>query len=223
MKTLVFNLVFLMQTVVLAQYEKIEKFYDSNTLVPQTTFTEALGRKNKWKSHGVQFDELFSIPAYSNKAGGDGKYQCTELVHRFLSGVYGVPTRIGIGMGNANVLIQNEYSRFGQQTYAYMGKQVVKMKLLKNGVSKEPPAPSSAINFEIGKAGHVAIVRYVEYVNESAVNVYLFEQHGYPTLKPGQDSPIHKIRFNKSNNGLWSGERVQGIGQPSYWLNFRLI
>lgn len=223
MKFLIFGIFSLIHVIVFAQYEKIEKFYDPQTLVPQTTRDQALGRKNEWKSHGVQFDNFLSIPAYSNKAGGGGKYQCTELVHRFLNGVYGIPTQIGNGMGHARVLIQNEFSRFGQQTYNYLGGKVVKMKLLKNGLSHEPPAPSSAINFEIGKAGHVAIVRYVEYINESAVNIYLFEQHGYPTLKPGQDSPIHKIRFNKSNNGVWSGERVQGIGQPSHWLNFRLI
>lgn len=223
MKLYIFNLVIIIQSIAFAQYEKIEKFYKAQTLVPQTTYKQAIDRKNKWKTHGEKFDEFLGIAAYSNKAGGGGKYQCTELVHRFLNGVYGIPTKIGNGMGHANILVQNEFLYFKENTYQYLGEKAVKMTLLKNGRSEEPPAPSSVINFNIGKAGHVAVVRYVEYLNDESVNVYLFEQHGYPTLKPNQDSPIHKVLFKKSENGTWSGERVKGIGTPLFWLNFRLI
>lgn len=213
----------LIKTVAFAQYQSTEKLYDAQTLIPNINYSEALDRKNVWRHHGLEFDNFLGVRAFSNKAGGNGMYQCTELVHRFLKNIYGIPTKIGNGMGNANKLIQNEFSVFGKNTYMYRDEKPVKMKLLKAGLAKEPPAPSSAINFDIGKAGHVAIVRYVEYVNDNTVYIYLFEQHGYPVLLAGQSSPIHKVKLIKSKEGFWYGEKTPGIGKPLYWINFKLI
>jgi len=211
----------LTQSVAFAQLAKIKGFYEPRTLVPHLSYTNNVNRVNHWKNHGQVFDTFYGVNAYSNKRGGSGKYQCTELVHRFLERIYGIPTKIGIGMGNANVLLQREKKKFGANIYSYKGIKV-KMKLKAHGVSKEPPAPASAINFKIGAAGHTAIVRYVEYINDKTVRVYLFEQHGYPVLKPGQASPVASIKFTKTSSGVWKGETVRGIGTPLFWLNFEI-
>lgn len=220
-KFLLFILFLVAQSVAGAQYAKIKGFYEPRTLVPNISYYGNADRANHWKKHGEVFDMFYGVNAYSNKRGGNGKYQCTEVVHRFLERIYGIPTKIGMGMGNANVLLQREKKKFGANTYSYKGVKV-KMKLKANGTSKEPPAPASAINFKIGAAGHTAIVRYVKYVDSKTVRVYLFEQHGYPVLKPGQASPITSIKFTKSSQGFWKGETVKGTGVPYYWLNFEV-
>lgn len=218
--SLIFAFVLLSQSMTHAQLAKIKGFYEANTLVPNLSYSNNVNRVNHWKNHGEVFDSFYGVNAYSNKRGGNGKYQCTELVHRFLARIYGIPTKIGIGMGNANVMLQRENKRFGANTYFYKGVKV-KMKLKAQNLSKEPPAPASAINFRIGSAGHVAIVRYVEYVDQKTVRVYLFEQHGYPVLKPGQASPVASIKFTKTSQG-WRGESVKGIGTPLFWMNFEI-
>lgn len=222
LKFIIFILCVGTQSVAFAQFAKIKGFYEPRTLVPNISYAGNANRINYWKKHGEVFDSFYGVNAYSNKRGGNGKYQCTEVVHRFLERIYGIPTKIGTGMGNANVLLQREKKKFGANTYLYKGLKV-KMKLKANGTSKEPPAPASAINFKIGAAGHTAIVRYVEYVDSKTVRVYLLEQHGYPDLKPGELSPITSIKFTKSSQGFWKGETVQGTGVPYYWMNFEIL
>ncbi len=47
--------------------------------------------------YGKDFDTYMGVVAYGNRE--KGKYQCTELVHRFFKNVYNVPTQIGLGLG----------------------------------------------------------------------------------------------------------------------------
>lgn len=201
--------------------EKIRALYEARTLLPEISREQALGRKNRWQTSGIVFDIFHGIKAYGNVR--NGKYQCTELVHRFLNNIYGVPTKVGNGMGHAKYVLQNFKNRFGGETWMYSGKTPVKMNLHGNKESSEPPAPASVINFK-GKtskgAGHTAVVRYVEFISSSEVRVYLFEQHGFPELAPGEDSPIRSLVFKKSAEGTWGSEYVMGIGQTVQWINF---
>lgn len=197
----------------------LNSLYQQNTLMIQVPRTE-IQRNNKWGKMNVAFDSSMGVSAFSNKKGG--KWQCTELVHRFLNKVYGVPTKIGNGMGHANILVQNLAGKFGASTFKFKNLDV-QMVLRKDGISAEPPAAGSVINFAIGKFGHTAVVRYVEVVDENTVKAYLFEQHGFPSVKAGDNKPIRVITFNRSNEGQWSGERLLGAGQSIYWINFKVL
>ncbi len=85
----------------LSQYEKL-------ILEPQQ-----IPKNNTWKKYGQSFDEFYGVQAFSNHEDGKGgTYQCTELVHRFMREVYGVPTRIGMGLGHAKDLAKNLSVKF---------------------------------------------------------------------------------------------------------------
>lgn len=195
--------------------------YNKTTLVPKFSRSLTIEKTLYWRKHGEIYDRFLGVPAYSNRT--DGKYQCTELVHRYLNQIFGIPTKIGIGMGHANIMLQNEYAAFSKKTYDYQKTQKVKMNLLANARASEPPAPGSVINFSIGKAGHVAVVRYVDFLSPDLVKVYLFEQHGYPRHRAGDVSPIVSILFKKLPNNKWSGQTVRGTGRPLYWINFEKV
>lgn len=197
----------------------LDSFYNKNTLLIPTPRSE-IQKNNTWKSHGVAYDKFMGVTAYANKR--NGKFQCTEVTHRFLNDVFGVPTKVGNGMGHANVLTQNFAKTFGNDTFKYKD-QNIKMTLRQNGNSAEPPAVGSPINFQSGKFGHIAIVRFVEVIDNNTVRVHLFEQHGFPKHKIGAKKEIRSIDFTKSANGKWSGERVLGIGQVLYWINFTTL
>lgn len=197
----------------------LNSLYEAKTLMIAVPRRE-IQKNNKWQKMNVAFDNSMGVSAFSNKKGG--KWQCTELVHRFLKTVYGVPTKIGNGMGHANVLIQNLAEKFGESTFKFKNLDV-QMVLRKDGISVEPPAAGSVINFAIGKFGHTAVVRYVEVVDTNTVKAYLFEQHGFPSVKVGDNKPIRVITFNRSDEGRWTGERLLGAGQSLYWINFKVL
>jgi hypothetical protein len=169
-------LLFAALTVVAVQVsaQELSHFYPKGTLLIPVSGDEIM-KVPVWQSPGVAYDQFMGVKAISNRYRG--QYQCTELAHRFIHDLLGVPTRVGNGLGNANVLVQNLYSRFGTRTYSYKDKQV-RLNFIHS--KDEPPAPGSLINFEIGKFGHIAVVRYVEVLNENQLRVYLIEQHGFP-------------------------------------------
>lgn len=199
----------------------IRSYYSRRTLLLSNKKSD-INRINRWQKNGVAYDYFKNVPAYSNRR--NGRYQCTELVHRFFREVYRVPTRLGIGMGHASRLTQNIKRRFGGRLYEINNNRY-RMALLKNGRAQEPPAPGAAINFKIGKFGHIAIVRYVKPISKSKVRVYLIEQHGFffTNRKPGTRKPIRSLLMTRSRSGTWSGGYTSGIGRPLYWLNFRRV
>lgn len=177
----------------------------------------ALPKTLYWKSHGAVYDQFLGVEAYSNNR--NGRYQCTDLVHRFLAKVYKVPTSLGIGLGHADVMLSNIYGRFGKQTFKF-GLKSLKMRLLRNSSASEPPTVGSAVNFASGSYGHVAIVRDVEFLSASSVKVYLFEQHGFPKWSTGEKKPLRSVVFKKNRSGSWGAAKVQGVGTAIVWLNF---
>ena len=172
---------------------------------------------NVWQEHGVAYDSLFGVYAYSNAFRG--KYQCTELVHRFLRERVGIPTRIGLGLGHAVSVLPGIYGSFGGKPWEdTLSGCLSTIALNRNGASKDPPMCGSAISFEMGKYGHAAIVRYVEQTGDDQLRLYLFEQHGFPKHQPGEEKDIRSIELQRDDDGTWSGKDTPGIGTPNYWL-----
>jgi hypothetical protein len=95
----------------------------------------------------------------------------------------------------------------------------VKLVLFQNGTADEAPRAGSAISFEAGAYGHVAIVRYVEKLKTDSLRLYLFEQHGFPKHRPGQPKEIRTIRLYRNEAGDWTGAMTAGVGTPNYWVN----
>lgn len=197
----------------------LASLYDEDTLMINVPPSE-IQKVNIWGKMSVPFDKFMGVIAYSNVKGG--KWQCTEVAHRFLNNIYGVPTKVGNGLGHANKVVQNIYNTFGAKTYKFQNLKV-KMALHKNTLSSEPPAAGSIMNFDVGKFGHVAVVRYTQVIDANTVEIYLFEQHGFPKNKVGEKKSIRSVTFNRSSDGTWVGERVLGIGQPMYWINFKVL
>ncbi|MDB4286216.1 CHAP domain-containing protein [bacterium] len=173
---------------------------------------------NVWQEPGIAYDSLFGVYAYSNAYRG--KYQCTELAHRFLSETIGIPTRTGLGLGHAKTVLSGIFHAFGAKSWQETPDGCdVRIELNRNGASIEPPRSGSALSFETGKYGHVAIVRYVEQVDEDLLRLYLFEQHGFPKHQPEDQKDIRSIELRRDDAGAWSGTDTPGIGTPNYWLN----
>jgi hypothetical protein len=217
MRTLLKALILVFAT--FAQAAEYSDVYSADTLIIQVPKSE-IEQVPIWKNHGERYDSFMGVSALSNIAKG-GQYQCTELAHRFLNEIFGIPTKIGIGLGNANVVVQNISQRFGNATYRY-GDYSVRLKYESTKLAKEPPTVGSAINFG-GTYGHVAIVRYVEVINASKVKVYLIEQHGFPTWRPGDAHPIRSLVFLKNQAGKWAANNTPGLGVVIGWINFKVI
>ncbi len=217
MRSLLKALILVFATV--AQAVEYSDVYSADTLIIQVPHSE-IEQIPIWKKHGERYDSFMGIPALSNIARG-GQYQCTELAHRFLNEIFGIPTRIGIGLGNANVVVQNISQRFGNGTYRY-GNYSIRLKYESTKQAKEPPTVGSAINFG-GTYGHVAIVRYVEALDASKVKVFLIEQHGFPSWRLGDAHPIRSLVFSKNRAGNWVANNSPELGAVIGWINFKVI
>lgn len=173
--------------------------------------TENLSESVTWKAFGEEFDSFYGIPAYSNQSTGGGKYQCTELVHRFMSGVFGVPTALGMGIGDGDVVAQNMTARFKNEILqnANTANKKARLAYIQNRCSSQPPVVGSLISIKYSNAGHVAIIRDVKKVGDQ-LELTLFEQHGIRRLAPGAEKVRTKIRLSKNADGTWSGDKVVG-------------
>ena len=156
------------------------------------------------------FDSYKGVIAYGNKKRG--KYQCTELVHRFFRTVYNVPTKIGLGLGHGKDLSLNLTKRANQFNPAVQtGSQEIPLKFvfIDNGCSSQLPVAGSTISFSWRTYGHVAIVRKVEMLTEEIALLHLFQQSGTRVLL--EDS---RHLIVKDHEGHWRGKDVIGWSIP---------
>lgn len=166
-----------------------------------------------WTAHGEAFDQFYDVPAYSNALSKEsGKFQCTELVHRFLKSVYDIPTKIGMGLGHANQLPLNLYKKFKNLEIVNERTQGIptRLKYFENGCSKVPPAVGSIISLNYGLYGHVGIVRKILTQSESKIVFALFEQHGLRQFKIGSPKSRTEVIFEKNSKGYWVAKDVIG-------------
>ena len=157
------------------------------------------------------FDSYMGVVAYGNKKRG--RYQCTELVHRFFKTIYNVPTRIGLGLGHGKDLSFNltRFANTHNPTLQMESQKTIPLKFvfIDNGCSSQLPVPGSSISFSKTKYGHVAIVRKVEMLTEEVALLHLFQQNGTYFL-------LEESRYLlvKDSKGHWRGRHVVGWSIP---------
>ncbi len=180
-----------------------------------------------WGDFGAPFDAAFGVIAYAHGADGDtrrenaqGLYQCTELVHRYLADAFGVPTRIGLGLGHGVDLAQGVAARFGDRTWVggrITGATPVSLRYFKGGSSACPPLVGSVVSIAMpgdggGRGyGHVAVIRALEADGADAMIATLFEQHGGGALQPGDVIGAGRIRLMRFGD-TWTGVFLSGGG-----------
>lgn len=196
---------------------------------------QAEPRTYQWREFGQPVGSYMGVVAYAHGRDGDprnenpqGLYQCTELAHRYLRDVFGVPTRIGLGLGHGVDLARKVAQRFeGQSFYGGLtGDMPVQLEYFANGTSACRPTVGSVVSIAMpmpdGEAtpGHVAIVRDLE-ADGLAYNATLFEQHGGATLQPGDEVPAGRVRFERID-GAWVGAYQSSSGRSfpvAGWTN----
>ena len=199
-------------------------------LIPQTDFAKNTPAYNflklpdgdiskplVWREYNKLFDTYLGVKAYCNKSKGQGgKHQCTTLAHRFIREVYGIPARIGIGLGHGQDLAYRVGSYFKNTAgkTRLTNNKKVRLVYFENNRSRYPPVNGSIISFKWKKYGHVAVVKKVEYLSESKIIVYMFEQHGTKSLQINETVKRSKYELVREKNGLWHGHKVVGWLSP---------
>lgn len=156
------------------------------------------------------------VQAYSNKPDiGGGVYQCTELAHRFMKQVYGLPTKIGMGLGNGDQLAEKMSLHFKNFILDHPQRKNKKARLayLQNGCSGNAPVLGSLISLRYQQWGHVGIVREATLLDDKHLRITLFEQHGVMRLKTGQKTQRTQFIMTKDDSGKWFASNLIG------WIN----
>lgn len=187
---------------------------------------QAEPRRYEWRAFGEPVGSYYGVTAYAHGVEGDprndnpqGLYQCTELAHRYLREVYGVPTRIGLGLGHGVDLARKVAQRFEGQSFSgrLTGATPVSLRYIANGTSACRPVVGSVVSIAMPAPdgsptpGHVAIIRDLE-ADGLALEATLFEQHGGATLAPGDTVQAGRIRFERID-GAWRGTFTMGGAQ----------
>lgn len=176
-------------------------------LTPTLNLSESV----TWKAFGEEFDNFYGVKAYSNKSTGGGKYQCTELAHRFLNEVFGVPTTLGIGMGDGDVLAKNVTQRFKSTVIeSNTGNKKSRLAYIENNCSSQAPVVGSVISIKFSSAPHVAVVREVKKIDDDNIEITLFEQHGIRRIPPGSPKQRTKMKMTRGSDGNWKGSQIVG-------------
>jgi len=195
----------------LAQSERIEEINGKVFLVlPDEEPPENM----IWGAFGEEIERYFGVPAYSNGAAEDGKrkYQCTELIHRFLRVVYGIPTRIGMGLGHGRDLAKGIAGRFGDshQARGLIEGYIIHLEYFENEKTAYPPVVGSIVSMHFNSRregyGHVGIIRTMETHSDGSVSGFLFDQHGAIHKTVGLSIKPDKVVFRKDDNGIWSAQ-----------------
>ncbi|MEL6323026.1 MAG: CHAP domain-containing protein [Pseudomonadota bacterium] len=161
-----------------------------------------------WSDYGEEFDSYLGVPAISNGPGDSEKYyQCTEYVHRYLNETFGVETALGMGLGHGKDLARNIGERFADQSYSseVLPSTEVSLQYFENGSSGCLPSTGSVVSMEIGRYGHVAVIRDMIEMDDGSRKATFIAQHGGmynsvgATIRPGE------MTFVQSDDGTWSG------------------
>jgi hypothetical protein len=172
-----------------------------------------------WGKFGSPFDDYLGVIAYSNLADGQGgKFQCTELIHRFMKDIYGVPTRLGMGLGHAKDLAQNLAIKFpiSVGSYGPVENKRIHFIFFPSACTSVEPSTGSLVSLQAGKFGHIAVVRRVKKINNDEIRIELFEQHGELSFKIGQHKPIRGLTLRRTMGGIWYHPKVIGWLVPIF-------
>ena len=214
-------------TLIWAQSAKIEEIDGKRFVVlqseepPETMF---------WGKFGDEIENYFGVSAKSNgDAIKNRSYQCTELIHRFLRDVYGLPSRIGMGLGHGKDLASGVGARFGNSTKAngLIKDYIIHLEYFENGFSLYPPVVGSIVSMHFSSTkkgyGHVGIIRTLSKQSDGTLRGFLFDQHGSIHKEVGIPIKPDTVVFNMDRNGVWRGNVESWKFQRSYpvigWTN----
>ena len=179
-----------------------------------TSFLELPGSQPgamKWESYCEEFHDYMGVPAYSNGGYTTSKcYQCTEVIPRFLKQVYGFEASYCSGYGNGNRTAAGIARTFEGvvASSAIIAPYQVRLQYMENGKSSCRPTIGSVISFELGKNGHVAIVRDLKEKDDGSIEVTLFAQHGRMYNQVGSAIRPDKAFLRKDTHGNWVGTYI---------------
>ena len=102
-----------------------------------------------WGSKGEPIESYLGITAYSNGDAPKGQryYQCTELVHRFMREIWGIPTRLGLGMGHGVDLAKGMASFLNTPMIGERaGNRAINLEYFENDRALHPPVVGSIVS-----------------------------------------------------------------------------
>jgi hypothetical protein len=190
----------------------------------------------RWGDYGEVIDAYYGVNAYSHgqeddpgRGDGSGRYQCTELVHRYLRDLYGVPSRIGLGLGNGVDLASGVARHWGGRSWTggVNGAAPITLRYYANGVARCRPMVGSIVSIAIPRRGgargegHVAIIRSMS-EKEGALTGVMFEQHGGASYEPEHMVQPGTVRFERDAAGVWRGVYSNdrgGVFDVEGWTN----
>jgi len=183
----------------------------------------------QWAPYGEAFHVFAGIDALSNGGADSGRcYQCTELIARFVRDVYGFDAAYCGGYGDGRVAAKGYASKFSGATATSraIAPFRVSLRYSANGRSTCRPVVGSILSAEIGKAGHVAIIRDLRTLADGSLEAVLFAQHGFTYGRVGEPVTADKARFTKDASGVWSGVYLPRQGAERAvvgWTNARIV
>lgn len=191
---------------------------------------EAAPDNMRWGAFGSKIESYYGITAYSNGSRKKGrKYQCTELVHRFVNSVYGIPTRINMGLGHGKDLAKNlaYHYRSTVGTSDTLEGYSIRLENFENARSFYPPVVGSVVSMRFSNNqksyGHVAIIRAIEEQANGTLAATLFDQHGFIHKEAGIPIQADTVYFKKDEKGIWSGQVLSWLYCVEYpvvsWTN----
>lgn len=203
-----------------AQVAKIEEIDGKRFVVLQS---EEPPETMIWGKFGDEIENYFGVSAKSN---GDAiinrSYQCTELIHRFLRDVYGIPSRIGMGLGHGKDLASGVGARFSNSTKAngLIKDYVIHLEYFENGIALYPPVVGSIVSMHFSSTmkgyGHVGIIRTLSKQSDDTLRGFLFDQHGSIHKEVGISIKPDTVVFEMDRNGTWRGNVLSWKYQRSY-------
>ena len=165
-----------------------------------------------WGAFGNEVESYYGVTAYSNGSRKTGrKYQCTELIHRFLTKVYGIPSSINLGLGHGKYLAKNvaEFYKTSVGTSDTLGNYSIRLENFTNKRSVYPPVVGSIVSMYFDSQqkgyGHVGIIREIKINDDGMVEATLFDQHGFAHKQAGIPIQADRLLFEKDVKGNWYG------------------
>ena len=161
-----------------------------------------------WTDYGAPFDSFYGVIAYSNgRRSSPRYYQCTELVHRFVREVYGIPTMLGMGLGHGKDLARGIAVHFAdtEGSSGLIAPYQITLRYFANGESTVLPTAGSIVSLLIGRHGHVGIIRSITPISTDRSEATLFAQHGGMRSEVGTTFKPEKIIFTRDSRGRWHG------------------
>ena len=166
-----------------------------------------------WGDFGSKIESYYGVVAYSNGARKSGrKYQCTELIHRFITEIYGIQSSINLGLGHGKDLAKNIAIHYKSVigTSDTLEGYSVRLENFENKKSIYPPVTGSIVSMYFNRNntgyGHVAIIREIKVNEEGIVEATLFDQHGFAHKQAGIPIEADRLLFEKDAKGNWCGQ-----------------